>query len=355
MSTIKEEIRTETINGRTRKYKWYSTQVYIGTDKNGKRIYKRFSGRDKNEIMLMIAQAEEEEKSGVEKANRVTLGQALDEYIENRTAVCSPSTIRGYRALQRNALTELQQKDILEISQQDLQKAMNNYAEEHTPKSCRNVHGLFTSVLSIYRPEMQIRTKLPQKSKPTIYVPDQKEVREIYSMIKGKPLEIPFLLATQCGLRASEIAGLKTSRVYDDYIEITEACVRGDDGQVHRKAPKSVAGYRKVPISPTLAQKLRDNANGENVTQLTSAQISSNWAKLHESKRYHINPKLTFHALRHHFCSKCLLMNMPQKYIAELMGHSSNNMIEKVYAHIFPSAMEEFAQKLRADTDNLDI
>ena len=54
-----------------------------------------------------------------------------------------------------------------------------------------------------------------------------------------------------------------------------------------------------------------------------------------------------FHALRHHYASKCLLLGMPQKYTAELMGHSSLDMIEKVYQHTFPSAMEQYAKKLR--------
>ena len=40
-------------------------------------------------------------------------------------------------------------------------------------------------------------------------------------------------------------------------------------------------------------------------------------------------------------------MGMPQKYTAELMGHGSLDMIERVYQHTFPSAMEEYAKKLR--------
>ena len=56
--------------------------------------------------------------------------------------------------------------------------------------------------------------------------------------------------------------------------------------------------------------------------------------------------------MRHHYASKCLLIGMPQKYIAEIMGHSSTRMIEQVYQHVFGSAMEEYANKIRNKMDD---
>ena len=79
------------------------------------------------------------------------------------------------------------------------------------------------------------------------------------------------------------------------------------------------------------------------VTAMTGQQISKAWTTFRDKQG--IDKALNFHALRHHFASKCLLMGLPQKYIAELMGHSSTDMIERVYQHTFPSAMEEFAKR----------
>ena len=42
-----------------------------------------------------------------------------------------------------------------------------------------------------------------------------------------------------------------------------------------------------------------------------------------------------------------------RKYIAELMGHSSTDMIEKVYQHTFPSAMEEFKIRISNNIEKL--
>ena len=341
----------EGCNGRVKRYKWYSIQVYLGKDTDGKKVYRRFSGRDKNELLRQIAQAEAELKETKEKSETKTLGEALEEYIVSRTAVCSPSTIRGYRSVQRNALSELQNRPIDEISQIELQKFMNEYAKTHSPKTCRNVHGLLSSILQNNRPGFTIKTTLPQKELSDIYVPDEKEISQIAELIRGNPLEIPFLLATQCGLRESEITALNISNVHDDYIMVTEAYVLDENGVYQKKAPKSYAGYRKIPISKAFANILCKAADEDGrVVAMRSINICNNWIRFRDKNGFDEN--MNFHALRHHYASKCLLIGMPQKYIAEIMGHSSTRMIEQVYQHVFGSAMEEYANKIRNKMDD---
>lgn len=92
---FKEETRSEKVNGRVKRYKWYSIQVYLGKDADGKKKYQRFSGRDKNELLRQIAQAEADLKEVKEKAETITLGEAMTRYIENRRAISSPATIKG--------------------------------------------------------------------------------------------------------------------------------------------------------------------------------------------------------------------------------------------------------------------
>lgn len=111
------------------------------------------------------------------------------------------------------------------------------------------------------------------------------------------------------------------------------------------KAPKSVAGYRKIPISAELYTMLKDKAIDGRICVLNSSDISSRWGYFRS--KLGLNPQCNFHALRHHFASRCLLLGMPQKYTAEIMVHSSLKMIEDVYQHTFPSAMEMYANKLR--------
>lgn len=328
----------------------WRVQLYIGKDNSGKNQYKSFTADTKKEAEFLAAQYNNSQIDVCR--SEFTVKDATERYIKSKENVLSPSTVRGYFIIWRNIPDELANIKIKDITQEIVQTVFNDYAKLHSPKYCRNVHGLLSAVLKNYRPELILNTTLPQKEKNDIYVPDEQEVLKIYELVKNGILEMPFLLATQCGLRASEIAALTRSNVKDGYIIIKQAAVVGADNNEHFKTPKSFSGYRKVPISSEFESKLLKSSN-ERIVELTAVRICDNWVKFR--KRYNLPESLNFHALRHHFASKCLLMNIPQKYIAEMMGHNSLDMIEKVYQHTFPSAMEMFAKQVRESSNILFI
>ena len=324
----------------------WRVNLYIGKSADGKRQYKSFTADTKKEAEYLAAQYNQLKID--DSSLNITLKKATENYINSKENVISPSTLRSYKSILDNNVQDLMAMKLKDITQRQVQTAFNEFALNHSPKTCRNVHNLISAVLKLYKPELTLRTTLPQKKKRDIYVPDSAEVDKIREQVKGTEIEIPFILAAQCGLRASEISGLEKSSVHDDHIEIRQARVQGENGAV-LKDPKSFAGFRSVPISKTMSEYLRTHAEEERVCPLTSLEISRRWSTFREKQG--LDDALNFHALRHHFASKCLLLGMPQKYIAELMGHNSVDMIERVYQHTFPSAMEQYAAKLRKQND----
>ncbi len=316
--------------------------LYTGADEQGKRKYKSFTADSKKEAEFLAAQYNQ---LHIEvNRSEMTLRAATERYIKSKENILSPSTVRGYYVILKNYLPRLFAVKIKDINQEIIQIAFNDFAKSYSAKTCRNAHGLIADVLKSERPDLHLKTTLPQKSKSDIYVPDAQEIEQIYPLTEGTNIEIPFILATQCGLRASEISGLDVSCVYPDHIEIKQARVDGLDGAVLKK-PKSYSGFRSIPISAEIHDILISKADGSRICSMTSTSISSAWGKFRA--KHKIDAHCNFHALRHHFASRCLLLGIPQKYIAELMGHNSLNMIEKVYQHVFPSAMAEFAEMLR--------
>lgn len=326
----------------------WRVRVYTGTDVNGKRVYKSFTASTKREAEFLAAQYSQKQVD----VNRtdMSLYEATERYIKSKENVLSPSTVRGYYIVLRNYVPELMRIKVRELTAERVQTAFNEFAKTHSPKTCRNAHGLVSAVLKVQRPELVLNTTLPQKKKRDIYVPDEREVELMYEKAAGTTVEVPFLLATQCGLRASEISALELQDVHDNYIDIRQARVEGQDGSF-LKSPKSYAGYRRVPISSELRALLITNAQGNRICPLTSVNITNSWERFR--KKHKINSDCNFHALRHHFASRCLLLGLPQKYTAELMGHSSLDMIQKVYQHTFPSAMDMFAEMLRKKSSEL--
>ena len=146
----------------------------------------------------------EEEKS----PRDMTVGQAIDRYIESKDAVLSPSTIRGYTILRKGILEELSAARLDDLTQEAVQRFINRIARTHSPKTVRNAHGLLSAALALYRPEMVLRTTLPQKEKKEISIPSMEEIQFLAEKIRGTRFELPFLLAAWMGLRTSLIRGL---------------------------------------------------------------------------------------------------------------------------------------------------
>ncbi len=277
----------------------------------------------------------------------MTVSGAIDRYIESKTAVLSPSTIYGYKKANQRYLYILHDIKLSQLDQELIQRAVNKLSYCYSPKTVRNAYGLLHASLQMFAPDFVYRISLPQKIKTSFYVPDEEEIKVIYKLIKNTELEIPFLLASQCGLRPSEICALTQDCVTNDGLEIRKAVVINEYGREVYKPPKSYAGYRTMPISPSL-RKILSAVPDKRICAISSNKISRDWNNFLRKHGLHI---FRFYSLRHYYASQALLLGIPQKYIAELMGHSSTDMIEKVYQHTFPSAMEEF--KIRI-SDNIE-
>lgn len=312
----------------------YRARVHLGGGK-----YKSITGKDKKAVQLEAAQYEADIEAAQAKENDphrgMTVGEAMEKYIALKSAVLSPSTLLGYDVIRRNRLQSLMDMRISDITQEDIQRAINEDALNHSPKSVRNDHGLLSAVLAVYRQDMKLNTTLPQKKKPKIEIPTQEEVDAMFAHFKGTEMEIPFALAACCGLRESEIGGLKWKNVDFEHnrIIITEAIVRGIDvGYVRKDDTKSYAGDRSIRMYPYIRRILESAPrDGEYVTKLNPALIGKRFSNGLQKAGL---PHYRFHDLRHYLVSVMLSLNIPKNYIADMVGHTDEHMIDTVYGHL---------------------
>ena len=71
---------------------------FVGLDADGKRQYKSFTAPTKREAEFLAAEyvAKKKRPSG-----RMTVGEAIDRYIESKDGVLSPTTVSGYQKIRR--------------------------------------------------------------------------------------------------------------------------------------------------------------------------------------------------------------------------------------------------------------
>ena len=94
-------------------------------------------------------------------APRITLGAAIDNYINDNDAVLSPSTINGYKSCRRTRFKAYMGEDVEQIN---YQRMINEECKKVAPKTVHNAFRLVTASLKhegIAVPQIN----LPQKQK----------------------------------------------------------------------------------------------------------------------------------------------------------------------------------------------
>ena len=154
----------------------------------------------------MQAMAAEPDKIKSKKYH-LTFTEAAQQYTETKEHVLSPKTVKEYLEIPSRLTDDFTNKPIYDITQIDIQKEINILAKTLAPKTIRNYHGFISSVLGMFRPEMNISTTLPQKIKNEPYIPTDEDIKRLLQAAQGSMFEIPIKLACY-GLRRSEICSL---------------------------------------------------------------------------------------------------------------------------------------------------
>ncbi len=322
--------------------KFHATVNYYTAE--GKRSSRSFTNADKSRLVLDILAFQAEEK----KAERMTLGDAIDKYISIKSAVLSPSTIRAYKSMRRTIYPDLMDVYIDQLNTEKMQIAVNTQAMTATPKTVRNHYGLVTAALAVYRPDFNPSVRLPQKKPDKICIPTTAEIRALLNAAKGTDMELPVIVAATLGLRRSELCALTPDDIDTErgVICITKALVNTDDHSYAEKAPKTATSAREVRPFPWVMEKLNEAKNGplhDGRLFIPPDHVSHRFQKL--CKKAGVS-QFRFHDLRHYAASAMLGQGFPKSYAASILGHDSERMLDLVYGHIMTDVREELEERL---------
>lgn len=319
----------------------WRVKATVGKSPEGKRIEKSFTAPTRREAEFMAAQFLADQSPT--RDCDLTLGQAIDNYIASKDAVLSPSTIAGYKRIRKNWIGTLEFVKLKDLTSTHVQKAVNNLARDHSPKTVRNFFGLISTSYSTYFPDRKLSVTLPQKKHIEMIIPTAEELNILLDAVQDTPDELPILLAAFCGLRRSEIAALDLTKDIDyqnDRISITKAIVQDADGIEVEKGTKAYASNRVIDAPPYVVDKLREARDSGLIHPISLTSFSSRFSKI--VRRLDL-PHFRFHDLRHYYASVMLRLGVPDKYAMKRMGHSTPNMLKTVYQHIMQDKDDEIS------------
>lgn len=321
-----------------------SGRWYIQVMSGGQRIGQTFD--TEQDALYWAAGVKTRSKAAMKSPRSMTVGEAIDRYIESKDAVLSPSTVSGYKRIRANQLQELMSIRLPDLTPERVQRAINAMAKTKSPKTVRNAHGLLTATLAEYYPELRLHTTLPQKERTDIVVPSEEDIAAIAAAVKGTSAELPVLLAMWLGLRMSEIRGLTWDCIEGDTLHIKQAKV--DEGL---KTPKTYNSNRYLPLPPYIKALLdvRPHTNEFIIPDSRRAIYSrfDYYVKKAGIKHYR------FHDLRHVNASVMLALNVPDKYAMRRMGHATNNMLKTVYQHTMTEKEQQVNQAVDSYFENI--
>lgn len=321
----------------------WTCRVYY-KDENGNVHRPVFTASKKSEAekqaAVFLANAKEEVKKRKENLYNITFKEAAERYIASRETVVSPSTTREYvRALNGYYYERIKDKLLFDITAEDVQLMVNDWAKRLSPKTIRDKHGFVSAVISTYRKDRFLDTTLPEPENIRLYTPEDKEIQYLINYVKGTKLEAPVIISAFASLRRSEMCALTTKDIGEDYINVDKAVVLDKDNNWVQKRTKTQTGTRVIPIPREVAKRLKELARGGKIVDMSPNQLSGQFSyMLKKTGLTHFR----LHALRSYYASVMHALKIPDQYIMQWGGWKDQKTMQKHYQ----KPLDEYARAM---------
>ena len=325
----------------------YRVNLLIGLDEHGKRKYKSFTAPTKKEAEYQAAQfnLSRKEKPKCE----LTVREAIQRYIDNKSHVLSPSTVRSYRSCLKNDYDKIGKIRVCDLDSDTVQRFINQFSVNHSPKSVKNVYTLLCSAVTMCDQARRFSVKLPQRQKPDIRIPSSAQIKALLARLESTPnILCAVLVAAILGLRRGEICALEWSDINDGKLTVNKAMAMNEKNEWVIKPPKTKSGKRSITIPDYLEKKLlelkRDGRTDERIFHLTPNSLTDAFIDARNALGF----TFRLHDLRHYNASIMIYLGVPDVTAMERMGHATTHMLKAVYQHIIEEKKTEEDDKINA-------
>ena len=332
--------------------KW-RTRVYVGRNELGRPSYKSITADTKKEAEYLALTYMTQKRMS---AQCMTIGEAVDRYIKSKSNVLSPSTIDSYQKIRKNHIVRIERIRIDDITREDIQKWVNSECSVVSAKTVCNIYGLLRATISMYRPDFVFNIRLPRRARKLKR--DLPTSEEVFKAVRGKPVELPVLLALWLCLRLSEVRGIKKSAIHGDELYIENVIVTVNREHVEKQLAKTDSTRRIVKL-PEQLKKMILEQDGEYATKLSGKAIYSQFTRLMKKAGF---DNVRFHDLRHIAASDMNRLGITDRVAADRGGWSTTATMRNVYQHSFSTDRDRaenivndyYTELLNMTSDNTD-
>ena len=291
----------------------YRVRVYSHTDFNGKKVYESFTAPSKTEVELLASEWSNNKKR--RSRTDLTVKEAIEGYIKAKKTVLSPSTIRGYNGIFKRYFNDINSEKINKLTTEKVQLFISDLSQKVSPKTVRNVHGFFMSVIGFYLPDKSFKITLPQMYKAITSAPSDGDIKALYENADNT-LKVCIALSAFGSLRRGEISALKYGDIRQNAVYVHADFVKDTNGKWIYKPPKKPDSVRLAPLPQEIIDMLGNGNSDDFIIKWKPDTITKRFIE-HRNK---YNTSIRFHDLRHYYASIGAVLGIPTNYLESFGG-----------------------------------
>ena len=341
-----------------------------------KKVTRRFHGTITDAKKALRELIDEVERDKSQRRSDMKFGDYCDAWIEDRKRERAWGTVRRDRDRLNNVRLHLEKAKLHEITPDVLesiyQRLMDGESVSGRPLSPNYVASIATACHTLFKKAVKDghipsnpcdfaeRPKVVRKERNSIRAEAIKEL--LNKLDAADPLQLVVIIALKTGMRRGEIHGLSWNDVDLENMEIHICHSFADNGEL--KAPKTVNGYRDIPLPPSLVDDLDvRRKNMERLAERYGIEIKDDSPIIcngmlermlpHSSTRWWDRnraelgfPNLTIHELRHSFLSEMARRKVDPKVLQKLAGHAKYSTTMDIYTHVDMEDKREAMKKM---------
>lgn len=346
---------------------------------DGKRVTKTFETR--TTALKWVRDMQNQVEAGLTSdGSRMTVGEAIDKWLENGKDSWQPKTYARYSEVVRLHILPCvkPRQKVLDFRPGDVENILN--AAKEKKKGARTqkyilstLHRLFAFLIA-----RKIITHNPAKAGFKIAYEAKKfptwtreQTHDFLRIAEGSWHEHLYYLALVTGMREGELLGLLWSDAGLDeangYLSISHQLQwldHPEEGEARYifKTPKTDKSKRLIPIGPETVKRLKQQQQKVTMQKIINADkwqehnlvfpnmvgnpidpnnMIKDFHKLSEKAGL---TKIRFHDIRHTCATLLLLANVHPKIVSERLGHKDIRITLETYSHVIPSMQGEATQ-----------
>ena len=346
--------------------KLYYVSMDLGKDQEGRRIKRYQTYRTLHAARMGLRQflthREEELRT---PRHDLTLADWLESWMENIVRPTrAETTVYGYQKIIDNHIVPaLGDIPLLKLTPMDIQQYYIQVQQSANLSSntLRRHHDLLSSALrSAVRQDKLLSSPMDKVEPPrakqkeaSYYRPE--ELKRLYALVEGHPLELCVKLAGSLGMRREEICGLRWDNIdfQRQLLAIKEART-AFGSTIVQKETKTRSSVRTLYLPDDVARLLRLEQQRQAEQRLKEPSqfvvldhkglpYSPNALSLAFTRFVKKNglPRVTLHGLRHSFATVASFQGVPLFDIGKALGHATPATTGKIYTHLVDHTHEE--------------